>query len=231
MLQALYSTLINNPECSYSMAYGKMVYNIYQKKHTYKDFQSKRINQLTMFQELFGRGKNESQFQVVWNKLYKKELLKDLYFLNTGSEDTEFNSRVYIRSLYAIIIEIELYYWYQRNTSITHLKINPHYIDRMNSYYICLNNIPIRNYKLRALCLEKLYKTIINIRYYTHNTKYNIRHQAKLLFLNTYKEFYSNKSLELYRKIGLSIFYFLPITYYIFMKLMQVRTKFTRICL
>ena len=71
------------------------------------------------------QGIKEVQAQVVWNKLYKRELLDNEFFQETGTEDTEFNCRIYQKSCQAVIIDIPMYYWVQRPTSITHQKVNP----------------------------------------------------------------------------------------------------------
>ena len=56
----------------------------------------------------------EAQLQAVWNKLYKRELLEEELFQKTGTEDTEFNCRIYLHVHRAILIEEAMYYWVQR---------------------------------------------------------------------------------------------------------------------
>lgn len=96
--------------------------------------------------------------QVLWNKLYRKSLIGESRFKITGSGDTEFNNRIYLKTKSAIYIDEPLYYWYQRATSITHQSINLNFIDRINSYFISLNEIPQKHIDYRACCLENYIK-------------------------------------------------------------------------
>lgn len=170
---------------------------------------------------------SELNFQVVWNKLYKKEFIKDLRFKQTGSEDTEFNNRVYLRTNLAILINIPLYYWVQRQSSISHQPVNKNYIDRANSYLLCLHEIPIKEKKHRAFCLEKLYKITINIRYHSQNTQwydYAIK-QTQIIKQQSIKEFIRNKYISLSKRMGLLLFLYIPITYNCFMYINELIYK------
>lgn len=227
MLNILYQTLHDNPKCSFSMIYGRKTY----KHHSFKEIDSKLpikiLKQYDLIKNLYGRGENELQYQVVWNKLYKKEALLDLLFQNTGTEDTVFNNSVYLHCKQAILIEEFMYDWFQHGNSVIHQKLNLHFIDRMNSYYLALNNIPLEQTEYRAFCLEKLYKTMINIRYHAKNTSFNnfVNKQILELKEKTFKDFWSNYHISIYRKIGLSLFLFIPFFYTSFMKLMEFKTK------
>ena len=93
----------------------------YTQKHSYT-----RNNDKKFIQPYPPTARNKRvQAQVVWNKLYKRELLDNEFFQETGTEDTEFNCRIYQKSCQAVIIDIPMYYWVQRPTSITHQKVNP----------------------------------------------------------------------------------------------------------
>ena len=66
-----------------------------------------------------------------------------------------------------------MYYWVQRPTSITHQKVNPRYIDRADSYYLCLQNIPKENTVYRGCCLGKAFQDDNQtLRYHASNTPY-----------------------------------------------------------
>lgn len=170
---------------------------------------------------------SEVNFQVVWNKLYKKNLINDLRFKQTGTEDTEFNNKVYIKTNSAILIDIPLYYWVQRPSSITHQPVNQNFIDRAYSYLLCLREIPTEESLCRAFCLEKLYKTIINVRYRSKNTEwYNYAiSQTLILKQETIKEFILNKYISLIKKIGLLLFLYIPYIYSFFVYLNELTYK------
>lgn len=170
---------------------------------------------------------SEVNFQVVWNKLYKKNLINDLRFKQTGTEDTEFNNKVYIKTNSAILIDIPLYYWVQRPSSITHQPVNQNFIDRAYSYLLCLHEIPAEESLCRAFCLEKLYKTIINVRYRSKNTEwYNYAiSQTLILKQETIKEFILNKYISLIKKMGLLLFLYIPYIYSFFIYLNELTSK------
>lgn len=162
---------------------------------------------------------SEMSCQVLWNKLYRKSLIGESRFKITGSGDTEFNNRIYLKTKSAIYIDEPLYYWYQRATSITHQSINLNFIDRINSYFISLNEIPQKHIDYRACCLEKLYKTMINVRYRSKKSEwYNYAiSQTLTLKQQTIKEFIQNQHISLSKKIGLLLFLYIPIIYNYFM--------------
>lgn len=144
---------------SFSMILGKQVYDNDKSYSIPSAYTKSILTQEIMIKSLFNhihpqQGIKEVQTQVVWNKLYKRELLDNEFFQETGTEDTEFNCRIYQKSCQAVIIDIPMYYWVQRPTSITHQKVNPRYIDRADSYYLCLQNIPKENTVYRGCCLE-----------------------------------------------------------------------------
>lgn len=170
---------------------------------------------------------SEINFQVVWNKLYKKSLINDLKFKQTGTEDTEFNNKVYIKTNSAILINMPLYHWVQRPSSITHQPVNQNFINRAYSYLLCLHEIPAEESLYRAFCLEKLYKTIINVRYRSKNTEwYNYAiSQTLILKQETIKEFILNKYIFLIKKIGLLLFLYIPYTYSFFIYLNELTYK------
>lgn len=168
---------------------------------------------------------SEMSCQVLWNKLYKKNLIGKSRFKITGSGDTEFNNRIYLKTKSAIYIDESLYYWYQRATSITHQSINLNFIDRINSYFISLNEIPQNYIDYRACCLEKLYKTMINVRYHSQDTQFH-DYTVKLIAQikkQTIKEFLMNKSIKQTTRLGLLIFYYMPFLYHLFINLFEFK--------
>ena len=222
-IETLYKAL-NEGNYDFSMILGTATYKLDNKPVQIPNpFNKKILDQNYLMKGLFNLAKEEElQYQVVWNKLYKKEIIKDTYFINTGSEDTEFNCRIYQKCDKAILIKIPLYNWVQRSTSITHQAINNNYIDRMNSYYHCLLSIPLSQRQYRDYCLEKLYKIMINIRFYAEKTRYKevTDSYIKKIYNNTFAEFWKSNTSCL-KKMGLFIFYTFPTTYKIFMYLIE----------
>lgn len=226
MLETLYQAIIKD-DYSFSMVYGKQVYKHLIQTISYDTnttFEHLTIYQHELFQNLYGRGNDEVQYQVVWNKLYKANTLKDLFFEKTGTEDTEYNNRVYLRTSKAILVKKELYFWVQRPSSIIHQPINDNFIDRMNSYFLCFKHIPSDMLSYQAFCLEKMYKTIINVRYHARHTIYKKSAYTicKTIKSKTISSFLKNKEIELHRKLGLLLFYYIPSSYTFFMKAIEI---------
>lgn len=227
-LEIMYKAL-NEDNYDFSMILGQRTYhhNIEPIKIP-SNIEKKTMDRNYLMKGLFNLTKeDELQYQVVWNKLYKKEILKDLFFRKTGSEDTEFNSRVYLKCKKAVLINLYLYNWVQRPTSITHQPINENYIDNMNSYYIALNNISKEDKGLRAYCLEKLYKIMINIRYHANKTKYKhiVIKNIHNIKENTFNEFLYNNNINIFRRFILIIFLKQPPLYSLFLKVMELKAK------
>ncbi|MGN0514976.1 MAG: glycosyltransferase family 2 protein, partial [Lachnospiraceae bacterium] len=115
---------IKEDEYSFSMVLGKRVYDYNNYFQHHKLFKKHPLTQEQMIKGLFNsapvNGVDELQMIVVWNKLYKRELLEEELFRKTGTEDTEFNCRIYLHAHQAILIEEAMYYWVQRSSSITH---------------------------------------------------------------------------------------------------------------
>ncbi|MEJ8741116.1 glycosyltransferase family 2 protein [Phocaeicola sp. HCN-6420] len=223
MLEILYEAL-QKGDYDFSMVTFKQVWKYCKEDITVTINNTFTANRLSLMKRLYNVNDqklkwSEMNFQVVWNKLYKKSLISNLRFKQTGTEDTEFNNQVYLKTNSALLVNVPLYYWVQRPSSITHQLINQNFINRAYSYLICLHEIPVENNLYRAFCLQKLYKTIINIRYRSEKTKWNNYTISQFLILKrqTIKEFVRNKHICLSKKIGLLLFLYIPKTYNCFM--------------
>lgn len=232
MLEILYEAL-QKGDYNFSMVTFKQVREYY-KEYITVDIQHNNIlitQTSTLMEGLYTNNDmlqwSELDYQVVWNKLYKKEIIKDLRFKQTGSEDTEFNNRVYLRTNLAIFINIPLYYWVQRQSSISHQPVNKNYIDRANSYLLCLHEIPIKEKRYRAFCLEKLYKITINIRFHSQKTQWHnyAISQTQIIKQQSIKEFIRNKYISLSKRTGLLLFLYMPITYNFFILINELIYK------
>lgn len=236
MLETLYEAL-QKGSYDFAMALYKEIYTkekvpqFIPNSNLYYNFQE--LDQCQLMRSLYNVSNRRNNypaanFHVVWNKLYKKSIIKSNRFINTTSEDTIFNNSIYLTCQKAIIVKQSLYYWVQRTSSITHQPVNAYFIDRAYSYSINLHKIPLENTLYRSFCLERLYKTIINVRYLSYKTpwhNYAIR-QSQELKQQTIKEFIKNKNISLLKKLGLALFIYCPMTYRFFMTLSNLRSHF-----
>ena len=230
MLQVLFDA-ITGGDYDFSMVLGVMV-----DEGAYRSFMEDRSLGLTapqrvssqreMFMGLMGPSRNNFQYMVVWNKMYKLSLIGDLLFRRTGSEDMEWNTRVFLRMKKAIVIDAPMYYYVQHSASITHQGMNHNAIDRINSYLIALESIPVTMPAERSMCLEKLYKALLHTRLNACHTKY--KEDAKKLVESTYKatiQEYGRSKISWPKKYSLLLFYHVPWFYSLFMQAAEMKAK------
>lgn len=216
-IEILYNA-INRHQTSFSMILGKRVYN-YDEPYSHLGLSYTLLSQDELIKRLFGNSDVEIQYQVLWNKLYPKELIKNLFLNKTASEDTDYNLRVFLQSQSAVLINAEMYYWVQRNSSITHSGINKRFVDILDTYYNMYNYIPNNKKEYKTYCIYKLYKRILNIKYHTEYTEYKqyARNKIKTIKKDTWNDFWKNKSISFYHKIMISCLLHEPFLYRTFM--------------
>lgn len=158
-------------------------------------------------------------FCMVWGKLYKKAILKDLYFKNLIGEDIEFNYHVYRRLKSCLLLPINLYLWVQHTNS-------QHCVRKIQSnlecYYNIYQAISIDNISDNSIVLKRLYISLLATRY--NIKKFEIYKSNKIHFENLISKIIpkENKSLILNKKINLKfkiavlVFYYVPFTYNFF---------------
>lgn len=77
---------------------------------------------------------------VVWGKLYKKSLIKNIHFdtnISSG-EDTLFIIKAYLKSQCVVATENQLYYYFQNDESITHSEFSTRRYSVVNAYEECI---------------------------------------------------------------------------------------------
>lgn len=212
-LEILYNA-INRHQTSFSMILGKRVYN-YDEPYSHLGLSYTLLSQDELIKRLFGNSNEELQYQVLWNKLYPKELIKNIFLNKTASEDTDFNLRVFLQSQSAVLINAEMYYWVQRNSSITHSGINKRFVDILGTYYDMYNYIPNNKKEYKTYCIYKLYKRILNIRYHTEYTEYKqyAKEKIKTIKENSWNDFWDNNFLNISQKLSISCLYYFPCIY------------------
>ena len=233
MISVLMAAIIEG-DYDVSMVYGIQVPDGGQEKfiaNTELGLSSRHkvVSQSEMIRGLFGTSVDEFQYIVVWNKLYKRDLVQDIRFKDTGSEDLEWSLQMSLRMNKAVCVEEEMYYWIQHQSSMTHQGMNHTQVDRVNSYVLCLNDIPKDKTDYRAWCLVKLYKVVLHTRYNARHTKFNdeVRSNCRSIYRSTIGEYMSSvKGSSM--KYGLLCFYHLPFVYNRFMDRKVARLKKSR---
>lgn len=154
------------------------------------------------------------QYHVPVNKLIKRSLVEDLFFKITGGEDFEWNLRLFLRSRQGIAVNTDLYYYIQHTASMTHSGVNSMYIDRIRSYYLCLNDIPAENRVYRAQCLKAMYSMLLGVRYAARGTSFyqEAKDCGKEIYCKTKEELMSS-DLGWARKLRFLCLYHMPWLY------------------
>lgn len=112
---------------------------------------------------LIARG-NDHFFTFMWNKLYRRSLIETLRTREySRSEDFDFTFRAFLKTSSAILIDNDLYFWFQRPGSLTK---DPHmpYWDVSCLVRICFRNyleLPEEKHLYRSLLLQRLYRSMV----------------------------------------------------------------------
>lgn len=178
----------------------------------------REISRDDYMRRLYSFGLVSFQYQSCCNKLFKSSFIRDLHFIKTGTEDTEWNNRMALKMNQGILMDLELYYYINRDSSASHGGVTPRFVDVMNSFKICLDHIPSNQVAYRSWCLEKLYKTMLSTTYRAHGSELSqlALSSSKRLYKETIKE-YLQSDIAWSKKYGLLLFYRLPWLYRLFM--------------
>ena len=94
------------------------------------------------------------------NKLYRKDLLEDLWFGDyTRNEDFDFNYRIFLRTGKAFFVDLPLYRWNQRSESLTHQS------DTFDNHYKCRTAILFNNWVQHTPASSKYDRLLLNALY------------------------------------------------------------------
>lgn len=210
---------INDGDYSFSMACAKRVYENQSWQivdDTEIPYTTHTLSQDMLIEDIFRCKVCVNGFVVVvWNKLYKREVLDGLFFKNTAAEDIEFCVRAYLNTSSAIAVEnVALYYYVQRNDSILHQPFGFRDIDMINSFLLCLDDIPRDKERYRGVCLECIYKTMLSTRRYAPKKfKSETRRVIKKTAKKTMSEFIRNSHIPYLFKLTTLLSYYLPPLY------------------
>ena len=228
MIEILW-TLLNKGDYDFSMCYGEQIYDTDSLKdkmtHTPKISNFEELSRYSCMKELYiGNRITENQYKWVWNKLYKKHILENLYFYDTAAEDVEYNNRVYLRINKAVLVKEYLYYWIQRNGSISHQGYKEWYVNVLKSYLLCLTEIPYDNSIFRSYCLRRLYRLMLSKRYWARMSAFRnvAENNCKSILKQTSSELMRNPYIPFVERIVLLVFNYCPFLYRVYIKVVNI---------
>lgn len=219
---------INKGDYSFSMVDAKKTTSVLEgvnKECIETQYTTHILSRDMLMEELFNDNilHGDVTIVVVWNKLYKRTTINGLFFKNIANEDNEFSTQVILKTSSAIVIEnAELYYYVQRPSSTEHQSFNQRNINAINCYLLCLNDIPKNQPRYRRLCLERLYKKMLDIR---HRSPTDFKSETmcviKKAVNSTMSEFLQNKNISFVTKTTTLIFYYIPPVFSLYSRLIQ----------
>lgn len=182
MLELLYKTLMDFPECAFSMC----DFNRARKSYTEIKKDIKHIETIKphiISQEEFVSNlsyRHDFKYIAAWNKLFRKSFIGNVRFKESGAEDFHFHSHLLHIIKNIVFINKELYYWVQRESSITHQRLNKKYIDRLDVYSECYITIKNNCPQYAHHYLTRIYKLMLNLKYAARNTELKDYTNAKV---------------------------------------------------
>lgn len=155
---------------------------------------------------LLARG-DDPYYSFMWNKLYRKSLIEMLRSRDySRSEDFDFTFRAFLKTSSAILIDNDLYYWFQRTGSLTK---DPHmpYLD-----VSCLARIYFRNHlelpeekcHYRSLLLQRLYRSLVfwKARSLSEGKYHDDSRECRVIENATKKAYLADGSIPLFERAG-----------------------------
>ena len=222
MIEFLYKAIISG-DYDFSMCRGRKVYNPDQISLAGRNVDlsaAVELDQGICMKLLYLGHFEDACYGVVWNKLYKRELLEGLLFSVTSAEDLEYNNRVFQRVKKAVLLPEVLYYWVKRQGSNSNNGADLWFVNAILSYSFSLNAVPKDNELYRSYCLRRMYRSMATIRYWSRRSSFHnlaVKH-CRTILKETTGEFLRNRHIPVWEKFIFIIFNYFPSTYHIFVR-------------
>ena len=175
MLQRLADALKLRPDCDFSMGRATTINDNTALEWDASSGDVPEMNEHSQQQYMSCLFKgNQFGYPVVWCKLYNREFIGEDRFNTIGAEDVEWITRLCVKMKKAVIVEQPLYGYRVRLDSVTHENagVNRTTVNRLNTFLMCLNDLPKEYTKYRSWCLLYTYKVMLNTRDNARNTEY-----------------------------------------------------------
>ncbi len=162
--------------------------------------------------KLYSRGDNRS-FANVWSKLYRREVLKDMYFplgIKYG-EDTNFSFKVLSKKPKLAKTDAKVYYYYARENSAETSVFSLNKATVLDSYDdICEYFSAEESSGLKSFALQYLFQTICYIRTLCIGTEYekDVMQRCKTLGKKWIGSFLKLDNIDLKTKLTVSMFFY-----------------------
>lgn len=208
LYEYLYSLMKKNSasmaECDFIKAYDENI------KISYKgDIQERIYNNIEALQRLYGEAYIKTT--VVWNKVYEKELFKDIRFPEGKLHEDEFTTyKIIYKAKKVIVSNIPMIYYRQREKSIMSGEFNEKRLDVLQAYKERISYMKDKNLDELDKMTEASICSILRLLYIqTKESKIERRNEI-LIYLksemkNMYSQFMHNKFITKKGKLMLNI--------------------------
>jgi len=191
----------NSDICACSFKYFDEDNNVWSREHKI----NKIFNKVDAIKDIF-TGVQETEI-MVWNKLYKRNLFtqNNITFKNGKiNEDNFIMYQLYDKANQVCLINDELYYYLQRNTSIMGVKFNEkrfHILEAVDETKEYFKNKTDYNYEEELICYETL--IITNLINTMIRSKYSGKEKKQLIdkLKKNKEKIYENKFLSKKKKL------------------------------
>ncbi|MCI6266632.1 MAG: glycosyltransferase [Erysipelotrichaceae bacterium] len=199
---------------------------LYEEKSKIKYKNSKNIQLfiyegIDKYNNLFNN--NISEFNVVWKRIYKKEIFKELRFPKGKiNEDTFIAHKLLSLSNKIVYSTEKLYYYVQHENSIMHQKFNIKKLDGLEAIkeqMLFFQKEEFKNTKYQKISIERYMNNILVYYCTVKNHNENKQYQKQIQDLQKeYKKYYKEimkKDISSKLKLKYFIFKYFPNIYYI----------------
>ena len=208
-IETMHDALIKNPQCDFAVVSHKNTHFLDEDVTVTGENVFVELTQDELKAKLFGSTAWTFSTNVMWNKLYRRELIADIWSRHFMREqDKDFNIRVYLKSKGAVWVRRELYFRLIRQGSLMRLpddnKIRTLCVTQI--YYQNLKELPAEKEQYRDWFLDRLYFSMIVL--ITHrlgaDDEKEISQLCKEYENDTLKSYWKNKHTKLWKKIAVT---------------------------
>ena len=172
MLEVLFTALTSG-NYDFSMVHWDYAYPQDQNRHNpaidIESLSKSVIVQDEYIRHLAEMGYSTRQYNIIWNKMYKKSIIDGVLFKTIDPEDVEWLNRVIQRVNQGVYIDVPLYHYTVRQGSIMQTDEKARKFTEIGGFYACLQEIPKDKTDYRAYWLKTLYSNMFHARYLNRN--------------------------------------------------------------
>ena len=157
----------------------------------------------------------------IWGKLYKKEILSNIFFKENLSfaEDTLFNMNVFLQKKNIRIFELEqeLYYYFNREDSVVHKIQTIHIYYVVEEYLKYIESGELNNKKLEII-VEQTLKSILSYRYLSmfEEDKAVLKKRCNKVIQSCWLNIRNNHLFSTKKRFIYKVFTSIPLSYRVF---------------